>query len=108
MYMPDPKAHGHIRDAIVARPAAWKAIKADKAFAKLGGLGQDHRLSKAPRGYDPAHPLIEDIKLKSFFVMADGDLKIAQSAKLPDAVAAAFAAARPLMKFLCNAQGVPF
>ena len=108
MYMPDPKALGHIRDAIVAKPAAWNAVKADKAFGKLGGLGQDHKLSKAPRGYDPGHPLIDDIKLKSFFVMDDGSLKVAQSAKLPDAVAETFAAAKPLMKFLCGAQGVPF
>jgi uncharacterized protein (TIGR02453 family) len=108
MYMPDPRALAHIRDTIVAKPAAWKAVKSDKAFAKLGGLGQDHTLSKAPRGFDPEHPLIADIKLKSFFVMNDGSLKVAQSAKLPDAVAETFAAAKPLMKFLCTAQGVPF
>jgi uncharacterized protein (TIGR02453 family) len=108
MYMPDPKALNHIRDAIVAKPAAWKAVKSDKAFAKLGGLGQDHKLAKAPRGYAPEHPLIDDIKLKSFFVMNDGTIKLAQSAKLPDAVADTFAAAKPLMKFLCAAQGVPF
>jgi len=106
MYMPDPKALNRIRDAIVAKPAAWKAVKAD--IAKMGGLGQDDKLSKAPRGYDPGHPLIDDIKLKSFFVMGDGNIKLAQSAKLPDTVAETFAAAKPLMKFLCAAQGVPF
>ena len=66
MYMPDAKALGLIRDAIVKQPAAWKAVKADKSFHKVfGGLGGDDVLTRAPRGYDPAHPLIEDIKRKS-------------------------------------------
>ena len=109
MYMPDPPALAKIRDAIVSRPAAWKAMKADKAFAKtFGGLGGDHVLSRPPRGYDPAHPLIEDIKRKSFFAMHHADLKLARTAKLPDVVAETFKAAAPLMKFLCTAQGVTF
>lgn len=109
MYMPDPPALGRIRDAIVARPAAWKAVKADKTFVKtFGSLGGDHVLSRPPRGYDPTHPLIEDIKHKSFFAMHEADLKLARSPKLPDAVAETFKAAAPLMKFLCAAQGAKF
>ncbi len=109
MYMPEAPALAKIRDAIVKKPAAWKAVKADKAFAKaFGELGGDHTLSRPPRGYDPAHPLIEDIKRKSFFAMRDGDLKLARTAKLPDVVTDTFKAASPLMKFLCAAQGVKF
>ena len=40
--------------------------------------------------------------------MDDGSIKLAQTAKLPDAVAGTFTAIKPLMKFLCTAQGVPF
>ncbi|HXC54585.1 MAG TPA: DUF2461 domain-containing protein [Rhizomicrobium sp.] len=109
MYLPDPPALGRIRDAIVARPAAWKALKADKVFVKtFASLGGDHALTRAPRGYDPAHPLIEDIKRKSFFAMAPADVRLAASPLLADAVAATFGAAVPLMKFLCAAQGVAF
>jgi uncharacterized protein (TIGR02453 family) len=109
MYMPEPPALGKIRDAIVRGPAKWKAVKADKTFSKtFGGLGGDHTLTKAPRGYAPDHPLIEDIKKKSFFAMRDGDLKLAQSPRLVPTVAATFRAASPLMKFLCAAQGVPY
>jgi uncharacterized protein (TIGR02453 family) len=109
MYMPEPPALAHIRDAIVKKPAAFKAMKADKAFVKtFGALGTDHVLSRPPRGYDPNHPLIEDIKKKSFFAMHEFSVKDAQSPKYPDQVAAVFKAATPLMKFLCNAQGVKF
>ena len=71
-----------------------------KAF---GGLGGDDVLTRAPRGYDPDHPLIEDIKRKSFFAMHEADVKLAASPKLVDAVAETFKAASPLMKFLCSA-----
>jgi len=109
MYMPDALALGRIRDAIVQKPAAWKAVKANKAFVKaFGELGGDDVLTRAPRGYDPDHPLIEDIKRKSFFAMHEADVNLATSPKLVDAVANSFAAASPLMRFLCNAQGVPF
>lgn len=109
MYMPDPKSLGCIRDTIVAKPAAWKAVMSDKRFEKtFGGLGGDDVLTRAPRGYDPAHPLIEDIKRKSFFAMCDADVKLAASPKLVDAVAETFKAATPLMKFLCKTQDVPF
>ncbi|MEI9889008.1 MAG: DUF2461 domain-containing protein [Rhizomicrobium sp.] len=109
MYMPDPLALGKIRDAIVAHPAKWKAITADKTFVKtFGGLGTDHTLARPPRGYAPDHPLIADIKKKSFFAIRESGVKAAQSAKFPDEVGAVFKAASPLMKFLCAAQGVPF
>ena len=109
MYMPEPPALAHVRDAIVKRSAAWKAVKADRTFVKtFGGLGGDHALARAPRGYDPAHSLIEDLKRKSFFAVHEGDPGTARTAKLPDAVAEAFKAAAPLMKFLCAAQGVKF
>jgi len=109
MYMPDASALGRIRDAIVQSPAAWKAVKVNRAFVEaFGELGGDDVLLRAPRGYDPEHPLIDDIKRKSFFAMEQGDMKLASSAKLVDAVAETFDAASPLMKFLCKAQGVPF
>lgn len=109
MYMPEPQALAKIRDAIVAKPAAWKAIKTDKTFVKtFDRLGADHTLKRPPRGYDPDHPLIADIMKTSFFATRQSSAKAAQSAKFPDEVAAAFAAAKPLMKFLCAAQGVKF
>ena len=108
MWMPPPDALSRIRDAIVARPAAWKTVKADKAFSRAFNGVEGQALSRPPRGYDVEHPCIEDIKKKSFFAMHRSSVKTARSAALPDEVAATFQTASPLMKFLCNAQGVPF
>jgi uncharacterized protein (TIGR02453 family) len=108
MWMPPADALGRIRDAIAKKPAAWKAVKADKRFAKrFDGVDGD-ALTRPPRGYDPLHPLIDDIKKKSFFAMHESSVARAGSSKLVDEVAETFAAASPLMKFLCNAQGVKF
>lgn len=107
-WMPDPNALAKIRTAIAAKPAAWRKIAADAAFRKTFGAVQGDALSRPPRGFAPDHPLIEDIKRKSFFAMHEADQKLAQSPKLVGEVAAAFKAASPLVKFLCASQDVPF
>jgi uncharacterized protein (TIGR02453 family) len=108
MWTPPPDALAKVRDAIARSPASWKAVKSDKGFARRFGDIDGDQLVRPPRGYDPAHPFIADIRRKSFFAMAEGDVKLASSAKLLDAVNDAFAAAAPLMKFLCKAEDVPF
>jgi len=108
LWMPPPDVLAKIRGAIAAKPQVWKKMLADKGFARhfegVGGEG----LSRPPRGFDPAHPFIEDIKRKTFFAMREGDVKLASSSRLIDDVAATFASASPLLKFLCGAVGVPF
>ncbi len=108
MWMPEPDALAKIRDRIVKKPAEWKAVKADAKFRKAFDRVDGEALTRPPRGYDPEHTLIEDIKKKSFFAMHESSVKAAMSAKLVDEVASTFSAATPLMKFLCNAQGVKF
>lgn len=108
MWMPPPDALAKVRDAIAKNPAAWKKVKTDKAFLKHFGDIDGDALIRPPRGYDPEHPFIADIKRKSFFAMDEGDVKLASTPKLLDAVTQTFKAAAPLMKFLCRAQGVPF
>lgn len=108
MWMPPPDALARIREAIAKKSAAWKAVKADKTFAKIFDGVEGEALTRPPRGFDPAHPFIEDIKKKSFFAMHESDVKTASSPKLVDEVSRVFSAASPLMKFLCGAQNVKF
>lgn len=106
--MPPPDALAKVRDAIASKSAGWKKMRSDKTFAsRFDGVGGES-LSRPPRGFAADHPFIEDIKRKSFFATRDGSPKLASSPKLIDEVAETFAAARPLMKFLCGALDVPF
>jgi uncharacterized protein (TIGR02453 family) len=108
MWMPPSDALLKVREAIARKQAAWRSVREDKSFARAFDDIEGEALSRAPRGFDPAHPLIEDIRKKSFFAMHRSSVKSACSPKLVEEVAQAFKAASPLMKFLCSAQGVPF
>ena len=108
MWMPPPDALARIREAIARKPAVWKVVKSDRAFVRMLNGVEGEALSRPPRGFGPEHPMIEDIKKKSFFAMHESSVKAAGSAKLLDEVAQSFAAVAPLMKFLCNSQGVKF
>jgi uncharacterized protein (TIGR02453 family) len=107
-WMPDPASLAKIRGAIAAKPAAWKKVGADAAFKKTFGTVQGDALMRPPRGFAPDHPLIADIKRKSFFAMHEANQTVAQSPKLVGDVAAVFKSASPLMKFLCAAQNAPY
>lgn len=108
LWLPPPDALAKIRGAIASKPAAWKKVLADKAFAKRFDGVEGEALARPPRGFDPAHPYIGDIKKKSFFAMGASSVKLAQSPKLLDEVTETLRAASPLMKFLCGALDVPY
>ncbi len=65
VHMPDGSTLRLVRDAIVARTGEWSAIVDDPGFAPaFVNLGE--ALRRPPRGYDPEHPRIEDLKRKSY------------------------------------------
>lgn len=108
VWMAEPDALHKLRSAIADQPKAWKAVLDNKAFrTKFDGVRGD-ALVRPPKGFDPDHPFIDDIKRKSFFAMHETTPKVALSASLVDDVEAAFKAAKPLMTFLCEALDVPF
>jgi uncharacterized protein (TIGR02453 family) len=101
MWMPDPKALQMIRDRIADKPTEWSKARGD----------MDHHegdLKRPPRGYDPEHPMIEDIKRKSF----TRSVALKDKQVLADDFMTTFLSAckdiSPLMKFLAAATGVPW
>lgn len=104
---PEPDLLGRIRDLIAAQPKRWHAARDDRDFAAHWQLTGD-ALTRPPRGYAADHPEIEDIKRKDFIALAGLTRKEATSARLVDLSAERFAAAAPLMRFLCEAAGVRY
>jgi uncharacterized protein (TIGR02453 family) len=105
VWAPDPAALAKIRAAIGDDPKAWVKAKASKPIvATFGGL-RDHgdALVRPPKGYDANHPMIADLKRKSFFLMRDSSEAEAASPAFVGEVAKTFAAAAPFMRFLCEA-----
>lgn len=108
LWLPASDALAKVRQAIAEKPSAWKKALADKSYAKhFDGIAGE-ALSRPPKGFAPDHPLIEDIKKKSFFAVRRVDDKLVTSPKLVDEVAGTLAAASPVMRFLCSALGLPF
>ena len=107
IWRPDGDTTRKIRKAIAEQPKAWKKAVGGKRFnehCKLGG----ESLKRPPSGFDPAHPYIEDIKRKDFIAV----MEISESDVVAPGFMKAFAGhcktGAPLVKFLCEAVGVPF
>jgi len=96
-----------IRDHLVAEPAAWKRAISNKRFREVYELEGD-TLKRPPRGYDPEHALVEDLKRKDF----TGATRLRQSdvtsPDFLDQYAKLCRAATPFMRYLCAAVGVPY
>lgn len=107
IWHPDGPTTRAIRDAIVEDPAAWKRASRGKKFAELFDLEGD-RLKRPPRGYDPEHPLIEDLKRKDFIGVTRITQKAITGPDLMKEFTGLCKASVSYMKFLCDAVGVPF
>jgi uncharacterized protein (TIGR02453 family) len=92
LYMPSSKQMRALREAIAQDASAFDKLFADKAFKKCFPDGfSDERIStRVPRGFDPAHPRLDWIKLQAFFVWRPYKKSEFNSPKFPEIVARDF------------------
>ncbi len=101
IWHPDSATLAAIREAIVEQPERWREARGEHRF---GG----DSLKRAPSGYDPDHPLIEDLRRKDFIAVHVLDERAATSPGFLEQVAGLCAGSAPLVAFLCDAAGVRF
>lgn len=102
MWRPDGEALLGIRRAMVTHPDRFK-----RAISRRGAkLDDGERLKRPPRGFDPEHPLVEDLKRKSFTASARFNQTQACAPDFLDRYARASQQAAPLMEFLARAVGL--
>jgi uncharacterized protein (TIGR02453 family) len=106
IWHPASPALKRIRDALVHRPEAWRAALA--AVEPDWKLADGESLKRAPAGYRPDDPLIEDIKRKSFAIVSPLTQRQATASGFLDECEARAARARPFMAFLSSALGVEY
>jgi len=107
IWHPDPKTANEIRTSIVERSAAWKKAAHAAPFSKSFRLSSDS-LVRAPRGFDPEHPFVADLKRKDFIGIRALDEKTATSARFLETFLKTCGDGSSLVRFLCEAVGVKY
>ena len=107
IWHPQPATLKRLRDFLLDNPRSWTRATRERAFTRVFELTGD-TLSRPPRGYDPAHALIADLKRKDFVAsaqLADADLLRPDLVRL---LMRRFALMRPMLDWLCASVGLEF
>ncbi len=107
IWRPEGPALAAIRQAIVDESQRWTGLQKRPAIRELFGRIQGERLARPPRGFPADHPLIEDLKFKTFFLRRDLDDDVLMNARFIDEAERSYKAALPFVAFFCDAIAVP-
>lgn len=107
IWRPDSRSLGRIRDRIIEHPDQWQAARGSEPFGSAFPLAGD-RLTRAPRGYDKDHALLEDLKYKDFIGCRTLSPAEVLADELLEQTVAGFISARPFVSFLCQALELEF
>ena len=100
IWHPQPATLKRLRDFLIDNPRSWQRATRQRAFTRVFELTGD-TLSRPPRGYDPAHELIVDLKRKDFVASApltDADILRPDLVRL---LMQRFRLMRPMLDWLC-------
>lgn len=100
-YLPPPDRLRAVRRQIIADAAGFSKVLKNKTIKEgYGGLQEEGKLSRPPKGFDADSPHLEYIKLKSFIVWKESSLKKKIPTDLSKDLLAGFKDSYPLIKWL--------
>ena len=102
IWHPDQPTLLRIREAIARDQGGWRAASAGDF--RLAG----DSLKRAPAGFDPEHPLIEDLKRKDFIGVVNLTQKDVCARGFVERFAGTCREMSPLVRFLCAAVDAPY
>ena len=106
IWRPDTATTNQIRGALLADPERWKRATSGR-FSRTFELAGE-QLKRAPRGIDPEHPLVDDLKRKDFIGVGRLTEKSVTSPDFIKQFATLCRVGGPMIGFLCDALDVPF
>jgi uncharacterized protein (DUF2461 family) len=101
--MPSGPQLKSIRASIAGRPEEYLEIVRETKFRRMFKEVLGDRLSRAPLGYPPDHPMIEHLRLKQFYVGKTFGDDACRSARFADTVASVLTGCLPLIRWLDRA-----
>lgn len=107
IWRPPNPVLNRIRDHIIDNARSWGRIRNAKAVRESGGI-RGESLKRPPRGFDPEHVHIEDLKKKSFYVATEAPAAAVRGADFTDRVVEGFRTSAPMMRFVTDALELPF
>ena len=107
IWHPEGPVLGQIRDYLAHHPTEYKSVLANKTFKSFCTI-EGEKLQRPPKGFDPAHELIEHLKYKDFTFFTQFSEREACSPHFLDSYVESCAAAAPYMAFLSKALLLPW
>jgi uncharacterized protein (TIGR02453 family) len=105
IWQPESDALRKIRNRIVADPKMWRRVTSGQELGSTCKMAGES-LKRPPAGYDPNHPLIEDIKRKDFAISSPLTDSEVCGRNFKDLVIGRFRTTAPFLQFLSNAIGL--
>jgi uncharacterized protein (TIGR02453 family) len=105
IWKPDTATLTKIRTKIAEHPDQWTGILKDPGLKEGFSQGGDS-LIRPPKGFDPDHPLIDELKRKDHLVSIDLSEEIACGPDFLDYYVELCKRAAPYMEFLTTAVGL--
>jgi uncharacterized protein (TIGR02453 family) len=102
LWHPEPSTLLRVRNAIVARPKEWRAVR------KLLNWDDATKLSRPPRGFPAEHEFVNDLKLRDLGTFVEFTEKQVCSPKFMALFATTCRKMSPLTVFLSSALGLQF
>jgi uncharacterized protein (TIGR02453 family) len=103
IYAPDPATLLKLRTRIAEDHVRYRSTFDTPRVRKVAGGLMTDSLTRAPKGFDPAHPAVDLIRLKHHVVYEEVDSSIAQTPKLMPEIVKRFEAMTPFVDYLNGA-----
>lgn len=107
IWRPESSTLKNVRTLIDEYPKEWQKI-VKKLTTKDGFRLDGDSLKRPPAGFDKEHPLIDDLKRKDFIAVQNLNVSAVYEKDFHKQSAKLLKAAAPLVKFLCEADDLPF
>jgi uncharacterized protein (TIGR02453 family) len=100
LWHPDRDVTLIVRNHIGGTHQELRRILSNKKARKLAGELKGDALTRAPKGFDPAHPAAEFLKMKDWVLDVTLDSSLATTPELQPAIVERFRAMAPLLGYL--------
>jgi uncharacterized protein (TIGR02453 family) len=107
IWHPESSTLRKIREFLADNPVAWKKATHGNAFRERFEFWGES-LTRPPRGFDPEHELVEDLKRKNFAAGHAFPDALACSDELMPSVVDTFKRIAPMIDYLCAAVELEF